>query len=232
MNKQIEIPINSNPLPEPDGLLFDLDGVLADVRESYRWVIQETAHRFGASVSEQDVTRLKNAPDASNDWILTYRLVVERGIDVAYPDVVDLFQEIYLGKNGQGGAREAESLLVEETLIPILAKSYPLALVTGRPREEAAWFLNRFRLLNYFDVVIGMEDAPAKPDPTPVRRALCRLGVSSAWMLGDSPDDMLAASGAHVTAIGIATPSRSDVLTRTGAARVLRSADQITSLLP
>ncbi len=41
-----------------------------------------------------------------------------------------------------------------------------------------------------------MEDATPKPDPAPVRLALERLGVATAWMLGDTPDDLAAARGA------------------------------------
>jgi histidinol-phosphate aminotransferase len=219
-------------IPEkPDGLLFDLDGVLADVSFSYRRAIIETAAHFGLVVTDDDIEQLKRAGDATNDWVLTYNLLVRKGVDVIYDDVVERFQMLYLGGGESTGLRESESLLVKPDLIPELAKKYPLALVTGRPRNEAFWFLERFELTPYFQTVVGMEDAPSKPDPEPVKRALCRLGVSSAWMIGDTPDDIHAAVSAGIPGIGISAPGMQGVLIESGASIVLPSADDLVDLL-
>ena len=81
-----------------------------------------------------------------------------------------------------------------------------------------------------------MEDAPAKPDPAPVVLALERLGVSTAWMVGDTPDDLRAAGGAGVLPIGVtATGDDRTEMTRAlegaGAARVLDTPNEIGEIL-
>jgi phosphoglycolate phosphatase-like HAD superfamily hydrolase len=104
--------------------------------------------------------------------------------------------------------------------------------VTGRPRDEARWFLEREGIADLVHTVVCMEDAARKPDPAPVRLALTRLGVRRAWMVGNTPDDVRAAAGAGVVPLGVVAPG--DDLAATGAA--LRDAgaalvlDQIADL--
>ena len=105
-----------------------------------------------------------------------------------------------------------------------LAKKYSLGIVTGRPRADAERFLAEQGVADLFSVSVCMEDAPSKPDPAPVRLALERLGASTAWMLGDTPDDLRAARLAGVLPIGV--PASGDdqetmtaVLEAAGAAR-------------
>jgi phosphoglycolate phosphatase-like HAD superfamily hydrolase len=82
-----------------------------------------------------------------------------------------------------------------------------------------------------------MEDAPAKPDPAPVRLALERLGVQRAWMLGDTPDDLVAAKAAGVLPVGVVPPGEESessraTLDRAGAWCVLPTTEKILEVLP
>ena len=66
-----------------------------------------------------------------------------------------------------------------------------------------------------------------KANPQPVELALERLGVTRAWMFGDTPDDMRAARAANVLPIGVSAPGEDTqplqgTLTRAGAAPCLR----------
>ncbi len=190
-------------LPQPDGLLFDLDGVIADVRESYLRCIIETAADLGCVVSESDVETAKRRGRANNDWVLTRELLLERGIRVDLDEVTRIFQNRYLGSSGQPGARERERLLAPTELLQSLTTRYPSAIVTGRPRDEAEWFLGRFDISQCFRSVVAMEDAPLKPAPAGVLLAMKRLGITRPWMLGDTPDDMTAATAAGVVPVGV-----------------------------
>ena len=97
---------------------------------------------------------------------------------------------------------------------------------------DAQRFLRDFDLEPLFDAVICMEDAPPKPSPAPVKAALDALGVERAWMMGDTPDDVVAAREAGVLPIGVVAPGVSPSITTTllqsGAAIVLDQWDQIT----
>lgn len=211
----------------PQALLFDMDGVLVDVRDSYRRAIIETAASFDVALSPSDIARAKARGNGNNDWLLTQRLMAERGCDVALEPVISRFEQIY-----QGGLWRQERLHCDRELLERLAGRYLLAVVTGRPRRDAERLLNRTGIADLFETVVCMEDAPAKPDPEPVALALRRLGVERAWMLGDTPDDMRAARAAGVMPLGLC--DLGDIGPRTlleaGAARVLPSLETLEEL--
>lgn len=221
----------------PEALLFDLDGVLVDVSRSYREAIRLTATEFGVRVTPEEIAAAKAQGDANNDWVVTQRVLAQHGITAPLNDVTRRFEALYQGTAARPGLRENERLIPSPELIARLATRCPLAVVTGRPRADARRFLERFNLTRHFRVVIAQEGAPAKPDPTGVRLALSRLGIRRAWMIGDTPDDILAARAASVIPLGLVAPGDTSgairaALTTAGAARVLTELDELEELLP
>lgn len=203
---------------EPEAILFDMDGVLADVSASYRAAIVAAGAAFGVTLTAAEISAAKAAGDANNDWILTRRLLAARGVDVPLDRVTAAFEAAY-----QGGLWRKERLLVERTWLAEQAARRPLGIVTGRPRGDAERFLAEHGIADCFQALICMEDAPAKPDPAPVRAALTALGVTRAWLVGDTPDDIRAARAAGVVPLGICAPGEDSAaaLSAAGAARIL-----------
>ncbi len=196
----------------PEVLLFDMDGVLAEVSQSYRAAIKETAAYFGAVVTDEDINNCKAKGDANNDWVVTHRLILEKDSTnkTSYDNVVDKFQELYLG-----GLRDKESLIPEKKLLEKVTSQIPSAVVTGRPRKEAEYFLKLHGLDSCFKTLVCMEDTPnPKPDPGPVLKALKNLGKSPSltkvYMLGDTVDDIRAARAAGITGVGVKLPNGTD----------------------
>lgn len=264
----------------PSAVLFDMDGVIADVSRSYRRAIVETAAAFGVTLSAAEITEAKSAGNANNDWVLTQRLLKARGVEVGIDDVTLTFERFYQGDEGAGlpGLWREETLLVDRAWLEGLAGRYTLGIVTGRPRRDAERLLAHFGLADLFAVMVTMEDAPAKPDPRPVTLALERLAatgcdtggrggaggaggagngapvgvldpfaVGGVWMIGDTPDDLVAARRAGVVPIGVVAPSdrgsggegdgegeRSAmrVLYGAGAALVLSATSELAEVMP
>jgi histidinol-phosphate aminotransferase len=221
---------------QPEAILFDMDGVLADVSGSYRRAIVETAATFGVSIDHQRVERAKAGGGANDDWALTHRLVAEAGVSTTLDRVIERFESAYQGTHDRPGLRATERLIPSLEMLERMAARFKLAVVTGRPKADCDHFLKQHGLASLFPVAACMEDGPGKPDPTPVRVALERLGVRRAWMIGDNPDDVRAARSAGVLPIGVRAPGDDDVLVpsllRAGAARVLEHLDQLEALLP
>jgi histidinol-phosphate aminotransferase len=221
----------------PEALIFDMDGVLADVSGSYREATLQTAAAFGVTLEINDIEAATAAGNANNDWELTQRLMAERGVERSLADVTARFEEIYQGTESEPGLRRTERLLLGREKLLALGERLPLAVVTGRPRADAERFLTEQDIADCFRTVVTMEDAPIKPDPAPVRLALERLGVATAWMLGDTPDDLRAARGAAVLPIGVIAPgdepeSTTASLRRAGAATVVSETEKILEVLP
>jgi len=214
--------MSANPIIQPDGILFDLDGVIADVCESYRECILRTAADFGCTVSPADIDEAKRLGDATNDWILTQRLLAARGVVSDLDSVTEQFQSHYLGTEDNPGLRDKETLLVDRRILVDLTDQYPSAIVTGRPRKEAIHFLECLGIAGCFRMLVCMEDVPAKPAPDGIRLAMAELAVKRPCMIGDTPDDIVAASAAGIPAVGIAgTAENQTALLAAGAAFVL-----------
>ena len=221
----------------PEALLFDMDGVLADVSSSYRAVMQAVLDFYGATVQRDEIAAAKLEPDANDDWELTGRLLLRHGVEVSLDEVTQRFEALYQGTLESPGLWTRETLLPAPELLDQLAAKLPLAVVTGRPRADAWRFLERHGLANRFRAVICREDAPLKPDPAPVRLALQKLSVRRAWLIGDASDDLRAARAAGVVPVGfLPAYARSDAavaaLHQAGAARVLTSLDELKEILP
>jgi HAD superfamily phosphatase len=197
-------------------VLFDMDGVLVDVSGSYRRaVIETTAALSGRVVSPATVQAYKDRGGFNNDWVLTHALVREAGVEIAYEDVIEAFDQRYRGRDFDGYIAE-EPPLVRTGTLARLAERGDLALVTGRTEGDARWTLERFGWDRYFPVVVAMEQQAGreKPDPYPLTLALDALGQrlgepldpARAVYAGDTVDDVRAALAAGVRPVGIVPP--------------------------
>ena len=216
-----------------DLLIFDMDGVLVDVTESYRAAIQATVKHFtDYEPSHQEIQDWKNRGGWNDDHKLSTRMIQERGGSNPHHEVVDHFQKLFHG-DGTNGLVLREQWVAVNGLFERLAEGHHLAVFTGRPRWEANVTLNRF-LPGRFDPVIGSDDViRTKPDPEGINKIRASIEHRKSWYIGDTVDDARAASRAGVPFIGIAAkanPRHSelvDLLRDEGAIAIL---DDINSL--
>jgi len=218
-------------------ILFDMDGVLVDVSDSYRLAIKKTVEFFtNQEVSQDEIQNIKEKSGYNNDWDLTEEIITSRNFKIPKDKIIKKFQELYSGKNGF--INNEKWILSKETLQE-LYKTCRLGIVTGRPKSEAYSALRKFEVLDFFDVVITMEDYPKekpKPDPYSINSALKKLGNKNAVYIGDSIDDMEAARNAGIKAIGVIPPNIPGdrlelLLEQNGAKTVLKNINQIMGVL-
>jgi HAD superfamily hydrolase (TIGR01548 family) len=158
-------------------------------------------------------------------------------VEASHSEVTARFETLYQGTPETPGLHREESLLIPRDRLAAWSQRFRLAVVTGRPRADAARFLNQQDLGGLFEEVVVMEDGPLKPDPAPVRLALQRLGARRAWMIGDTPDDIRAARAAGVLPVGVMLDGEGSeeaalAMTRAGAAGVLTSPAELEERLP
>lgn len=199
-------------------LLLDMDGVLAEVSQSYRAAIVKTCHHYGAtSVDSDAISQAKTKGNANDDWKLSHWLIMNDPngqSDVTLEQVTAKFEELYQGTSSTDGLYKLETLIPSiDTLRELRKRSKPgMGIVTGRPRKDCDKFLRDFNLTDLFDVTYCMEDGPSKPDKFPVTRVCELLGVSpskSVVLVGDTPDDIRAAVAAGCVGVGVVTPDGS-----------------------
>jgi len=157
-------------------------------------------------ITETEIEMAKAGGNTNDDWELTRFLCRGRGVDAPLELVTERFESIYQGSAEVPGLKQAERPLVDLETWARWSKRLPVGVVTGRPRRDAEEFLTRFRLMDGISALVTREDGSLKPDPAPVLRVLEILGVRRAWMLGDTPDDLVAARAAGVVPIGVVAP--------------------------
>ncbi|MHB8410525.1 MAG: HAD-IA family hydrolase [Candidatus Acidiferrales bacterium] len=192
-----------------DVIIFDVDGVLVDVRESYQRTVLETVRHFtGKRVGRRELHEWKNRPGFNDDWTLTHAWVRDLGRHFSYADVKKQFESIYWGDGG-GGKVASERWLLSHGQLQSLAKRAELAIFTGRTRSELDHTLDRFDARRYFTKIMTVENSSKpKPDPEGLLRILDLRPPSTALYLGDNIDDGLAAQSAGVAFAGV-LPRRS-----------------------
>ena len=186
-----------------DLIVFDMDGVLVDVSDSYRAAIQETVKHFtGLEPTRAEIQEWKNRGGFNDDWHLSHQMIHARGGKTTQAEVVDFFQQIFLG-DGSNGLILRERWIAEDGLFERLSANYTLAIFTGRLRWEARLTLDRFTKIT-FNPIVGADDVSRlKPDPEGLLKIRAAVEHGKCWYLGDTIDDARAAHAAGVPFIGV-----------------------------
>jgi len=80
-------------------LVFDMDGVLVDVTNSYReTVVLTVAHFTGKTISRELIQEYKNRGGWNNDWALSQKICADLGVEVSYGAIVEYFNHLFLGE--------------------------------------------------------------------------------------------------------------------------------------
>lgn len=222
----------------PKVVLFDLDGVLINVNQSYLQAIRETVGFFSNKPPEpEEIHAQKQTGGFNNDWDLTCFLLEQRGVKPPRKRVIEKFQELYLGTNFNGLIKKEKPLFKKDFLERLSAK-YGMGIVTGRPKQEAIYALEKMGILHLFQSIITLDDVPpgrGKPDPLGLELALKELGSNHGIYIGDNPDDMQAARGAGLIPVGCLPPGFTakdqEALKRAGAKKILENIYDLEEIL-
>ncbi len=219
-------------------LAFDVDGVLVDVRKSYRETVRLVVRRFSDYLPDhEEIQAWKNQGGWNNDWELSHHLILKAGGKADFREVVDHFNLLLLGNGGDGMIRH-ERWIARSGLLERLADRWRLAIFTGRIRPELAVTMRRFAADLAFDPVITAEDvANGKPAPDGLLQIAALYPSSELWYIGDTVDDARSARSAGVPFLGIsaAGPGQDELarlLRAEGALAVLPDINSLEEVLP
>jgi HAD superfamily hydrolase (TIGR01548 family) len=227
-----------DPKKAPDVIVFDMDGVLVEVSESYREAIRETVRHFtGDLVSHDLIQDFKNAGGWNNDWLLSQRLIQDRGKTVDYAEVVDYFNAIFFGQNGDG-LIQRERWLPRPGMLEGLSRHANLSIFTGRAKYEADATLVRNADGIRFDPIVTDDSVPnPKPAPDGLNLIRSKFPGKEIWYLGDTVDDARSAQSAGVPFIGVSTPHNprhaeiTEILQEFGAFQVISDINDLETLV-
>jgi HAD superfamily phosphatase len=161
-------------------VVFDIDGVIRDVGSSYRRALADTVAEFTGGAyrpTAVEIDRLKGEGIWNNDWEasqeLIYRHFEGQGktrpeLNLDYAQIVAYFQTKYRGTdpvNWNGYICNEPILASLEYFCSLTAANIQWGFFSGATTGSASYILERRLGLNA-PILVAMEDAPGKPDPT------------------------------------------------------------------
>jgi phosphoglycolate phosphatase len=188
----------ADPVADPIGLIFDLDGTLIDSAPE----IHAAANRALATegLPALPFAQVKSFI-GSGVAVLLARCLGAHGLPTSgdqHARLTHVFLTDYETQFSLTTLYPGVMVLLET----MAAAHYPMAICTNKPEGPTRAVLAHFGLLHFFPVIVGGDTLPVrKPDPAPLRMAMQGLHMSRALFIGDSEVD---AETAHATPLPFA----------------------------
>lgn len=181
---------------QPEALLFDLDGTLAEgapaIHDAFQHALREGGHE---PVAHVEVARRIGMP---------LRLMFRDLLGVDDEDAAALVRAYRARFEEQAPRLVRAAPGAIEALDAF--DGLPMAIVTTKAVDPARTVLRALGIESRFPVVVGVDTVRRpKPDPEPVRVALARLqvGAAHAVFVGDTIMDVLAGKGAGTRTVAV-----------------------------
>ena len=159
-------------------ILFDIDGVIRDVTNSYRLAIQKTVESYCKwHPSIKDIDILKAEGLWNNDWDVSlellkrYQIKNKLLVDLPHRDeLIDRFNSFIFGGDPEGDFKKWNGFILKESLLvntvffeKISQLKIKWGFVSGAEHSSANYILKeKLDLIN--PPLIAMGDAPEKPN--------------------------------------------------------------------
>jgi len=187
--------------------VFDIDGVIRDVSGSYRRALADTVEYFTNSAyrpSHEEIDELKAEGIWNNDWEASQEMIrryfhgLGKVSKLDYDEIVAFFQARYRGveSDWSDGYISTEPLIATTEYFQSLSKvGIGWGFFSGATRASASYVLQRLQVVD--PVLVAMEDAAGKPDPTGLLLAVNQIdskqekSANVVVYVGDTVADML-----------------------------------------
>jgi phosphoglycolate phosphatase len=180
-------------------VVFDLDGTLIDSRDDIADAVNVALAASGrARLSTEEIAHYVG--DGA-------KLLLSRAARLPPEDPgLDLLIAAFLDHYAQNATARTMLMPHAADALDVLGRDYQLALLTNKPRRTTEVILDALALWPRFRMVIAGGDLPQKkPDPLPLQHIAKELGTTprALVMVGDGPQDVLAARAAGSLSVGI-----------------------------
>lgn len=201
-------------------VLFDHDGVIADLEPLHAKADNLVLARYGAHVPEEKMTELIGVSTLKSWEIFKELFKIPEAAEWLAKEKTDTVLKLI----------EKDGIAPSEGLMPLLKllkeKGYRLAIASGQYRQVIDAVATKLKIRRYFDTMVSCNDvARGKPDPEIFILAAKRLGLHPAecLVIEDSGPGIAAAKAAGMKCIALRTAAT--------ASHDLSMADKVVSSL-
>ncbi|HET9083279.1 MAG TPA: HAD hydrolase-like protein [Candidatus Limnocylindrales bacterium] len=217
-------------LPQPDAVIFDLDGTLVDSVETRIEAWLQTFDEIGIPTSRDQLVPLIGLD--GKRLAREVAALAGQPIDDERSEVIDKRSgEIYEGLNSDPRPLPGVRRLFDT----IDSRGLKAAIATSSRKEQVKTSVDALGLAKEPTIVDASHVEHAKPEPDLLLRAAEELGIdpSRAWYVGDSTWDMVASAAAAMIPLAVTAGSvvSREALEGAGAATVVETLDEIADAL-
>ena len=198
------------------GIIFDLDGTLADTMDDLKTAINSTLAILGYEPRAK-FELLNFINNGSREF-------VRRSLPTAVQTedfIIDSALEIYGQEYEKCFCDKTRAFTgIYETVQVLKNEGFKLGVLSNKPDRFVKTIVAKLFGFNTFDFVLGQSDLPTKPNPASALYVAKMLKVkpSKCIFVGDSDVDIKTAINAKMRSIGVSWGYRNvDLLTETGA---------------
>jgi phosphoglycolate phosphatase len=184
-------------------LIFDLDGTLIDSAPDLKTACNKLLAQYNLPKITLEDTHHFVGNGAQK---LVERAFKHAGKEPSPEEIETRTQEFLAFYNGHEADETVLYDGVMEGLVTLRSLGFRMALCTNKPKAPTLSILKTLKLAPLFDVVIGGDEvAIKKPAPEMLLKALDEMDCSpdKTIMIGDSPNDIGAATNAQIKSIAV-----------------------------
>ena len=214
----------------PTLVVFDVDGTLVDSQHMIFAAMAETYRAVGLPPPE--LAAVRRIVGLSLVEAMA-SLLPEAGAE-RHQGLAEHYKVAFATLRRRGAHQEPLFPGADDAVRRLAAGGYLLGVATGKSRRGLLATLERFALHTHFHTLQTSDDAPSKPHPAMLERAMAETGAAPARtvLVGDTSFDMEMAANARVAAIGVAWGNHSpEDLLSAGAGCVLTSFAELDSAI-
>lgn len=176
---------------KPNTILFDLDGVIVESEEVWLSSLNSALRYYN---QKQINPKIFNEKFWGNDVKNTLQLLElpQKAMEIVNKSYIENIDNVVLFPD------------VEITLKNLT--QFKKGVITNTPKKIALYLLDKFNILNYFDVVVTSDDVKyGKPNPEIIIKACKLLNVQTndVIIIGDTISDIKAGKNLNCIVIGI-----------------------------
>lgn len=209
------------------GVIFDMDGVIIDSNPYHKIAWTNFLNRRGIEVNDSIFKELIFGTTGDEAIVELLKVNYSKTELEELSNEIDSEYRTIIGKSENIEPVNGFLQFIES----VSRKKHKIALATSAPPENVDLILNRFRILDYFDLIIDKTKVSSgKPNPEIYLKTVQGLGISkdNCIVFEDSISGVISARNAGLEVIGLTTSHTENELINVGATFCIKDFSEIS----